>query len=167
MAEGFCAASEMPHQVRRLNSNDHDALVEIYRQAVLGSTAELYSEAQQWAWAEQSNTLRSLLRKGEGFVISNQRDEPMAFSLRYPADRLALLYSHPSTQRQGCGRLLIEAIEQAARADTLAALRTEASLISRPLFERLGWQVSWREELRIGGVPFKRFRMHKQLSQGY
>ena len=97
MAEGFCAASEMPHQVRRLNSNDHDALMEIYRQAVLGSTAELYSEAQQWAWAEQSNTLRSLLRKGEGFVISNQRDEPMAFSLRYPADRLALLYSHPST----------------------------------------------------------------------
>ena len=167
MAEGFCAASEMPHQVRRLNSNDHDALVEIYRQAVLGSTAELYSEAQQWAWAEQSNTLRSLLRKGEGFVISNQRDEPMAFSLRYPADRLALLYSHPSTQRQGCGRLLIEAIEHAARADALAALRTEASLISRPLFERLGWQVSWREELRIGGVPFKRFRMHKRLSQGY
>jgi len=167
MATGFCAASEMPHQVRRLNSNDHDALVEIYRQAVLGSTAELYSEAQQWAWAEQSNTLRSLLRKGEGFVISNQRDDPMAFSLRWPADRLALLYSHPDTQRQGCGRLLIEAIEHAARADALAALRTEASLISRPLFERLGWQVSWREELRIGGVPFKRFRMHKRLSQGY
>ena len=167
MATGFCAASEMPHQVRRLNSNDHDALVEIYRQAVLGSTAELYSEAQQWAWAEQSNTLRSLLRKGEGFVISNQRDDPMAFSLRWPADRLALLYSHPETQRQGCGRLLIEAIEQAARADALAALRTEASLISRPLFERLGWQVSWREELRIGGVPFQRFRMHKRLSQGY
>lgn len=167
MTAGFCAVSEMPHQVRRLNSCDHDALVEIYRQAVLGSTAELYSEAQQWAWAEQSNTLRSLLRKGEGFVIGNQRDEPMAFSLRWPADRLALLYSHPDTQRQGCGRLLIEAIEQAARADARAALRTEASLISRPLFERLGWQVSWREELRIGGVPFQRFRMHKQLSQGY
>ena len=66
MAAGFCAISEMPHQVRHLNSNDHDALVEIYRQAVLGTTAGLYSEAQQWAWAEQSNTLRSLLSKGEG-----------------------------------------------------------------------------------------------------
>jgi putative acetyltransferase len=49
----------------------------------------------------------------------------------------------------------------------MAALRTEASLISRPLFERLGWQVSWREELRIGGVPFQRFRMHKRLGQRY
>ena len=157
----------MPHQVRRLNSNDHDALVEIYRQAVLGSTAKLYSEAQQWAWAEQSNTLRSLLPEGEGWVIRNQRDEPIAFSLRYPTDRLALLYSHPGAQRQGCGRLLINAIEQAAKADAVRALRTEASLISRPLFERLGWQVSWREELRIGGVPFQRFRMHKQLGQRY
>ncbi len=157
----------MPHQVRRLNSNDHDALVEIYRQAVLGSTAQLYSEAQQWAWADQSNTLRSLLPEGEGWVIRNQRDEPIAFSLRYPADRLALLYSHPGAQRQGCGRLLINAIEQAAKADGVKTLRTEASLISRPLFERLGWQVSWREELRIGGVAFQRFRMHKQLGQRY
>jgi putative acetyltransferase len=157
----------MPHQVRRLNSNDHDALVEIYRQAVLGSTAQLYSEAQQWAWAEQSNTLRSLLPEGEGWVISNQRDEPIAFSLRYPADRLALLYCYPGAQRQGCGRRLINAIEQSAKADAVTALRTEASLISKPLFERLGWQVSWREELRIGGVPFQRFRMHKQLGQRY
>ena len=157
----------MPHQVRRLNSNDHDAVVEIYRQAVLGSTAQLYSEAQQWAWAEQSNTLRSLLLQGEGFVISNQRDEPIAFSLRYPHDRLALLYSHPKAQRQGYGQRLIEAVEQAARAEAMAVLRTEASLISRPLFERLGWQVSWREELRIGGVPFQRFRMHKRLGQRY
>ncbi len=157
----------MPHQVRRLNSNDHDALVEIYRQAVLGSTAQLYSEAQQWAWAEQSNALRSLLPEGEGWVISNQRDEPIAFSLRYPADRLALLYCNPDAQRQGCGRLLINAIEQAATADAVTALRTEASLISKPLFERLGWQVSWREELRIGGVPFQRFRMHKQLGKRY
>ena len=157
----------MPHQVRRLNSNDHDALVEIYRQAVLGSTAQLYSEAQQWAWAEQSNTLRSLLPEGEGWVISNQRDEPIAFSLRYPADRLALLYCYPGAQRQGCARRLINAIEQSAKADAVTALRTEASLISKPLFERLGWQVSWREELRIGGVPFQRFRMHKQLGQRY
>ena len=83
----------MPHQVRRLNSNDHDALVEIYRQAVLGSTAQLYSEAQQWAWAEQSNTLRSLLPEGEGWVISNQRDEPIALpcstAIQAPSARAA------------------------------------------------------------------------------
>ena len=167
MVPGFCTVSEMPRQVRHLKSNDHDALVEIYRQAVLGSTGQLYSEAQQWAWAEQSHTLRSLLRKGAGFVISDRLDEPIAFSLLYPADRLALLYSHPDAQRQGCGQLLIESIEQAARNNGVAALRTEASLISKPLFERLGWQVSWREELRIGGVVFQRFRMHKELGQRY
>ena len=153
--------------VRSLRNQDHDAVAEIYRQAVLGSTAALYSEAQQRAWAQQCNALRAQLHQGEGFVVCNPEDQPMAFSLRQPTDRLALLYCHPAVQRQGCGQRLIEAIEQAARANCVATLRTEASQISKPLFERLGWQVSWREELRIGGVTFQRCRMHKQLGQGY
>ena len=153
--------------VRSLQGQDHDAVVEIYRQAVLGSTAALYSPAQQEAWAEQCHTLRSQLHQGEGFVVCDPNDQPQAFSLRHPSDRVALLYCHPAAQRQGCGQRLLEAIEQRSRAQAIATLRTEASLISKPLFERLGWQVSWREELRIGGVHFKRFRMHKPLGQGY
>jgi putative acetyltransferase len=159
--------SETFRSVRSLHSQDHDAVVEIYRQAVLGSTAALYSAQQQQAWAEQGHALRSQLHQGEGFVVCNQFDQPQAFSLRHPSDRVALLYCHPAAQRQGCGRRLIEVMEHSARAEGISSLRTEASLISKPLFERLGWQVSWREELRIGGVSFQRFRMHKPLGQGY
>ncbi|MFM1900111.1 MAG: hypothetical protein RLZZ216_687 [Cyanobacteriota bacterium] len=153
--------------VRSLQGQDHDLVVEIYRQAVLGSTAGLYSAAQQHAWAEQGQSLRSQLQQGEGFVVCDAHDQPQAFSLCHPSDRVALLYCHPAAQRQGCGQRLLEAIEHRARAQAIATLRTEASLISKPLFERLGWQVSWREELRIGGVGFHRFRMHKPLGQGY
>ena len=167
MGSSSHTATTMQREIRQLEARDHDAIAEIYRLSVLGSTAELYSQQQQWAWAAQSETLRSLLNVGEGLVICHQDDHPEAFSLRYPRDRLALLYCHPHSQRQGYGRALIEAIEQAATADQVSTLRTEASLISKPLFERLGWQVSWREELRIGGVPFHRFRMHKELGQRY
>ncbi len=167
MGSSSHTATTMQRQIRQLEARDHDAIAEIYRLSVLGSTSELYSQQQQWAWAAQSKTLRSLLNEGKGLVICHQDDQPEAFSLRYPLDRLALLYCHPHSQRQGYGRALIEAIEQAATADQVSTLRTEASLISKPLFERLGWQVSWREELRIGGVAFHRFRMHKALGQRY
>ena len=157
----------MRDQVRRLEARDHDALVEVYRQAVLCSTATVYSKQQQWAWANQSEALRPLLRQGRGFVSCNHQDQAEAFCLRHPKDRVALLYSHPSVQRQGCGTALLQATEQDARHEGITVLRTEASLISKPLFEAMGWQVSWREELRIGGLHFHRFRMHKLLHRGY
>jgi GNAT superfamily N-acetyltransferase len=157
----------MADHVRRLEARDHDALAEIYRQAVLRSTTDHYSKAQQRAWAQQSEILQALLSQGDGFVSCNASDQPLGFSLRHPSDRLALLYCHPKSQRQGIGRRLIEAVEQEAVAAGLSSLRTEASLISKSLFEQLGWQVSWREELRIAGVPFLRFRMHKHLQRGY
>lgn len=165
--EQHCVAVNMRDQVRRLETRDHDALLEVYRQAVHCSTAALYSKQQQWAWANQSEALRPLLSQGRGWVSCNPQDQAEAFCLRHPNDRVALLYSHPSVQRQGCAKALLQATEQEARSEGISMLRTEASLISKPLFEAMGWQVSWREELRIGGVHFLRFRMHKHLRPGY
>lgn len=157
----------MQNRIRTLASRDHDALVEVYRQSVLSSTSAHYSRQQQSAWAAQCETLRPLLSRGRGLVSCISGDQPEAFCLRDPIDRIALLYCAPHRQRRGLGRSLLQATEQQAIGEGLPMLRTEASLISRPLFEALGWQVSWREELRIAGVHFHRFRMHKALRQGY
>jgi hypothetical protein len=59
----------------------------------------------------------------------------------------------------------LAAAEQDATREGITTLRTEASLISKPLFDAMGWHVSWREELRIGGLHFLRFRMHKHLGR--
>jgi GNAT superfamily N-acetyltransferase len=86
-----------------------------------------------------------------------------AFAVREPADRIALLYCRPAHQHQGhAGRLLL-ALEQGARQEGIARLRTEASFLSRALFRRQGWQPSWQEELLINGIHFRRFRLHKPL----
>ena len=157
----------VPNQIRTLASRDHDALVEVYRESVLSSTSAHYSRQQQSAWAAQCETLRPVLSRGRGLVSCTSGDQPEAFCVRDPIDRIALLYCAPHRQRCGLGRSLLQVIEQQAIGEGLSMLRTEASLISRPLFEALGWQVSWREELRIAGVHFHRFRMQKALHQGY
>lgn len=153
----------MSNRLRRLEARDHDAIAEIYRRAVLDSTAERYSLQQQWAWAEQSQALHPLLIRGRGWVICNERDQPLAFCVRDPADRISLLYCHPQRQRLGLGQSVLAAAIAEAAAEGHATLRTEASLISRGLFERMGWRVSWQEQLRIGGVLFRRYRMQIEL----
>ena len=153
----------MTDRMRRLEASDLDALVEIYRQAVLTSTDAFYTTAQQSAWASQCEAIRPILQRGQGFVSCNSSNQPMAFCLRDPADRIALLYSHPAMQRSGLGGMLLAACEDEASQQGVTCLRTEASLISHVLFQARGWQVSWREELLIAGVHFLRFRMQKQL----
>lgn len=155
----------MTNRIRRLEAGDHDALVEIYRQAVLTSTAASYTVQQQSAWASQCEAIRPWLHRGQGLVSCGSHQQVEAFCLRAPSDRIALLYCHPAAQQRGHGRALLAASEAEAAAQGERHLCTEASLISRPLFEARGWQVSWREELLIAGIHFLRFRMHKQLRQ--
>jgi putative acetyltransferase len=157
----------MPNRIRTLESRDHDALVEVYRQSVLCSTSAHYSQQQLSAWASQCEAIRPQLSCGKGLVICSGDDQPEAFCLRHPDDRIALFYCSPQKQRRGLGRTLLQAMEHEALKEEQTLLRTEASLISRPLFETMGWTVTWREELHIAGVHFHRFRMHKLLQQGY
>ncbi|MFM2158693.1 MAG: hypothetical protein RLZZ124_1167 [Cyanobacteriota bacterium] len=161
-------------QLRRLERRDHDAVLQVYRLAVLNCPEALYSAAQRRAWARQaddrgdSRALRACLQRGLGLVsVEDQAttgERIAAFAVRDPADRIALLYCHPEAQRHGHGRALLQALEAGARREGIQRLRTEASLISRSLFEAEGWQHSWREELQIHGVHFHRFRLHKPLA---
>jgi GNAT superfamily N-acetyltransferase len=136
---------------------------EIYREAVQDADPSVYSAAQRRAWIQWADELRSSLSRGQGLLSCGAEGTPEAFALRQPADRIALLYCRPGSQRQGLGRQLLRALEQQAQREGVLGLRTEASLLSQPLFSAEGWEVSWREGLLIEGVPFRRFRMHKQL----
>jgi GNAT superfamily N-acetyltransferase len=151
------------HGLRPVQPADHDALREIYLEAVQHAEPALYSAAQCRAWSRWADQLRGSLQRGQGLVSCAADGRAEAFGLRDPADRIALLYCHPRSQRQGRARQLLRALERQALAAGCSHLRTEASLLSQPLFSAEGWRVSWREALLIEGVPFRRFRMHKQL----
>lgn len=155
--------------LRPLRPADRQAVLEVYRQAVASCEPELYTAAQRQAWAQQADSqqpaaaLLHSLSNGIGKVCLDPEGRVVAFAVREPADRLALLYCHPGHQRQGLGRQLLQAQERQACGEGIRQLRTEASLISQPLFTREGWQLQWREELQINGVHFHRFRLAKTL----
>ena len=143
---------------------DENLLREIYADAIESQGPQLYSDLQVKSWAALAwlpGVLDQTLKQGSGW-ISGEDD---AFAMRYPQDRLALLYCRGRAARQGHGKALLERLEADAIADGVRSLRTEASQFSRPLFERYGWSLVAPETITIAGVPFERYRMHKALGK--
>ena len=112
-------------------------------------------------WLGSQGVLDRTLLEGVGWISG--ADE--AFALRYPLDRLALLYCCGRAARQGHASMLLNQIEADARAEGVAELRTEASQLSCPLLQRRGWRVVAPETISIAGVLFERYRMVKSLRQ--
>ena len=83
--------------------------------------------------------------------------------MRYPANRLALLYCRGRSSRKGFATKLLNKIELDTSCEGIDVLFTEASLISYPLFLRNGWLKDSVENILIAGVSFDRYRMSKKI----
>ena len=154
--------------IRRLLPSDLAEVVEVYRDAVRSQASGLYSPEQIEAWAEhagRSQEVGEALARGYGLASCGgpTRRSIEAFGLLDPIDRLSLLYCRGRACRQGRASALVRALARTASVRGCTALRTEASQLSRPLLERLGWQVEAEEEVLFAGVSFLRWRMIKAL----
>lgn len=142
---------------------------EAYTDAVLSLATPFYGPEQIQAWAQhphQNAIFDEALRRGYGLVATTE-DHPTsveAFALLDPLDRLSLLYCRGRSSRQGLATVLVQNLEQHARSKGHRRLRTEASQLSRPLLERLGWTVDEEEEILFAGEPFVRWRMSTTLT---
>ncbi len=158
--------------IREIEPSDLQGLIAVYHDAVISQTQELYTERQIRAWAghaARSPDLHQALQRGYGLLACNpaatedHNQTFEAFALLDPADRLSLLYCRGRSSRRGLATRLVTALEAHAAAQGIQRLRTEASQLSRPLLERLGWQVKTEEELIFAGEPFRRWRMERHL----
>ena len=137
----------------------------VYEDAVRGSDKSLYSPKQIEAWSALAylpGILDKPLREGIGWV-SCVNETIEAFALRYPNNRLALLYCRSRSSRQGHAKALLDKIEEDTLKDRPINLQTEASLCSYQLLLRNGWTMINPEEIQIGGVHFFRYLMEKTL----
>lgn len=158
----------MVPRLRTITPADHGALRAVYQHAVGSQAPGLYSDEQVAAWAAVAvlpGLLDGTLAAGEGLLIEGENGVE-AFALLHPPHRLALLYCRGDCNRRGHGARLVRALEELAWQRGQTHLVTEASLISRPLLERLGWHRVALERLTIGGVPFERYRLRRDLQPG-
>ena len=158
--------------IRRVGATEAQAhgerLRAIFRDAVLAAGPALYSPAQVAAWsqgADHAERWAPWLADGATWIATETHapERPVAFALRHPADHLHLLFVDPAFHRRGLGGALLEAVATEARAEGIASLVAEASLISHPLFVRAGYDVVAWEEVETRGQVFRRAVMRKAL----
>jgi GNAT superfamily N-acetyltransferase len=81
------------------------------------------------------------------------------------AGRIRAFFIHPNWARRGIGRRLIEACEEAAKADGFAKMELGATLPGEPLYAALGYEVSDRFEIPMGdGTTLPCAHMKKELA---
>ncbi len=153
-------------RLRQIRPLDQLTLRQIYADAIESQGSNLYTEEQIQAWSALAwlpGVLDRPLAEGKGW-LSYESAEVAAFAIRYPSNRLALLYCRGIYTRRGHASNLLRYIEDEARFEGQKYLFTEASLFSYKLLLRLEWKINKSEKITIGGVNFNRFLMYKDLN---
>ena len=153
------------YQLKPLRSSDCIAVREIYADAIESQGKNFYTKEQIEAWAGLAvlpGVLEKPIVEGRGW-FSLENKNVAAFAVRYPLNRLALLYCRGGFVRRGHASFLLDHVEQEALGEGHKRLVTEASSFSLPLLLRRGWRLISPEKIEIGGVSFERYLMEKML----
>jgi len=151
--------------LKQITQKDQLDLKKIYFDSIISIDEKIYTSEQKRAWASQAwdNKYFNLsLKEGKGWII-NEKEKIIAFALRYPNNKIALLYCRGDSQRKGYGTKLIQKLENDAIKDGIPFLLTEASLISYKLFLRNNWEIIRKEKINIQNIIFERYKMIKKF----
>ncbi len=151
--------------LKQITSKNQLDLKKIYFDSIMSIDERIYSKEQKRTWASQAwdNEIFNLtINKGQGWLIEKENNI-IAFALRYPNNKIALLYCKGDSQRKGYGTKLLNKLEKEAKKEGLHLLSTEASLISYKLFLRNNWEIIRKEKIIIKNIIFERYKMIKNL----
>ena len=151
--------------IRTVNKNDIPALTELFNNCVRQIAPEKYTPEQIDAWAASTSdgeSFNKFILEPTTFVAETN-NLILGFAGVTTAGYLASLYVRGDRNRQGIGsRLLIHIIEY-ARVNNIYRLYTEASVFSKPLFEKFGFAIYEEEDVTRNGIVFHRYLMEKFL----
>ena len=151
--------------LKQITKKDQIDLKKLYFNSIISIDERIYSGEQKRAWASQAWDNKNFdlsIIKGKGWVIKSN-EEIIAFGVRYPSNRIALLYCKGDSQRKGYGTKLLHKLEMEAKDEGHRFLSTEASLISYKLFLKNKWEIIRKEKIIINNIIFERYKMIKNF----
>jgi len=89
--------------------------------------------------------------------------EPRLLDPATEAARVRAMYTHPDFTRRGVGRMVLDAAEQAARAEGFSRVELMATLSGEPLYRAAGYEEVSRKTDDVGGVKVPLILMGKGL----
>lgn len=139
-----------PPHIRPFVPEDAPALAALTLAAIVMIGVRGYSLQQVMCWAAHHPGAPRFLdsaAKGDLILVAVAQDgATAAYALLEREGHLDMLYCHPDYAGNGFATALLAAIESDARRAGIGRLFTEASELSRPVFERAGFVLLQRRD---------------------
>lgn len=152
--------------IRVATADDYDAIADVMFDAVRNGRSK-YTEEQRRAWVPQprrGSEWNDRL-KLQTILLAILSGKIVGFMSLAANGYIDFAYVRPAFQGTGIFRQLFESIEILAKAKDETCLRVHASLMAEPAFTAMGFAVTNKETVEIGGQFLERFEMEKQLQQ--
>jgi putative acetyltransferase len=151
-----------PLRTRAGTPDDLPLLASIYVRSVRGIGAARYSGEQVAAWSafgEDRSAFDAWLAGSALLLALDDHEAPIGFCAVDDAGHVDALYLLPAHAGRGLGLRLLELALAEARRRGIVSFEAEATLFSRPVFERAGFVLREVEHSEHRGVAFERFLM--------
>jgi len=153
--------------LRRYHSEDWTEVAKLFYDTVHSINAADYTEIQLNAWVPEdmdlpelesrlSNTYSVVVENG-GIIIGFGNENGTGY--------FDCLYVHKDYQRMGVGSLIADNIEGYFFDMGIQIITTDASITAKPFFEKRGYVVLKRQNVKTRGHGFINFKMQKELYQ--
>jgi putative acetyltransferase len=149
--------------IRIAKPEDLTTLAQIYRNSVQQLAPQLYSSEQVKAWSQAPDNWEYF----QQFIFNpttylwEQEGEIIGFCGLENNGHIASLYVAPQHTRKGIGTKLLKNVLHEGRKLDIKRYYTEASYLSKMVFERCGFIVYDEEYVKYGDVKFHRYKLEK------
>lgn len=144
---------------------DYDELGDVMFDAVRNGETR-YSDTQNAAWVPEPRSGEQWAERlrSQKIVVAEEQGSILGFISLASKGYVDFAYIRPKHQGLGIFRQLFARIEHQAKLENEPVLWVHASLMARPAFSAMGFEIRDREEVTIGSERFERFVMEKKLS---
>lgn len=155
-------------KIRPFEPGDEVELRRLFNETIRSIGASDYTPEQLEAWASRhhdANAWRKQMRRRKPAVAIIEQ-VIVGYADVQRTGLIDHFFVHPGWQRRGVGRRLMAEIERQATALDLRSLHSNVSITARPFFEAHGFTIAHSQEVEIGKVVLKNYRMNRTLPIG-
>ena len=144
---------------------DAEEIAVLFARSVREIAIEKYTQEEVETWASYADEIEEIrYRLAEGItLVAEAGGRLVAFGQLKPANRVEFLYTSKEYSRLGIATSIYKKLEEHAAAKGVKFLTTDASRISKSLFEKLGFRLVCPFTEKRKGVELECFKMRKEI----
>ena len=151
--------------VRKYQPGEERELWNLFYNTVRTVNLGDYTQQQVEAWAPDDADMAKWQKRMRGIdpYVCVENNTIIGYSDVQTSGYIDHFYVHYQWQRRGVGKLLFQTIEAKAIELQIKELTSAVSITARPFFESRGFNVVTPQEVFIGDVGFRNYKMLKVL----